>query len=122
MKKKKIKSAISNYNELLVIKKELQKNITKQEKSLKNDILLAGNVFNIYQNFFSKKNKKNNIILNSPSAMILNELLIRLFEPFAKNKKQKQILIPIISSGISYIIVKKLNKKQNSLFKNNQSA
>ena len=113
-KKRMTKGNISDYNEFLAIKKELKKNITKQEKSFINNVLNTKSIYKTTKNiFFTEKNKKNRAFNNS-TILLLNDLLVQFLEPYAKNEKQKQILIPAISLGISYFAVSKLSSKRNS--------
>jgi len=121
-RKRKIKTAISGYQELLAIKKELKRDITKQEKSIKNDLLNVGKIYRTLRKVLFTKKKKKNTIRNNPATFILSELLVHFMEPYAKSNNQKQILLPVISFGMSYFIVNRLNSISKSLFKRNRSA
>ena len=116
--KKKVKGEISGYHELLAIKKELRKNIEKQEEHFNNDIFKIDKIYNSTLKFLlSRKKNKENIFDNS-NTLILNDLIVRFLEPYAKGSKEKQILLPPVSLGISYFIINLLNygfrKKQSS--------
>ncbi len=107
---RKPKSTISTYNELLLIKGELKADIKHQEELFNNDILLAGNMVNTIKLSFSK-NKKDNKLLKNSLIVLLNDLFVGLLKPYAKNKKQKHIYIPLLSSVLSIIMANKMNMK-----------
>ncbi len=115
--KKKVRGKISGYSELLAIKKELQNNITKQEKYFHDDLLSINNIYNTTLGFLTRKKNKEKIFNNS-DTLILNDLLLKIIEPHIKNDKQKQILLPAISLGISYFAINLINRG----FSNKQST
>ena len=115
--KKNVRGKISGYHELMAIKKELRKNIIKQEESFNNDILSIDNIYNTTMTFLTRKKNKEKIFNNS-STLLLNDLIVQFIEPYLKSEKQKQIILPTISLGISVFVVNLLNsgfrKKQSS--------
>ena len=109
MKKRKIKGEISGYGEFVAIKRELRKKISKQEKSFNNDILSIDNVYNTTMTLLKRKKNKKKIFDNS-STLLLNDLIVQFIGPYLKNKKQKQVILPTISLGISVFVVNLLNR------------
>ena len=116
-KKKNVRGKISGYHELIAIKKELRKNILKQEESFNNDILSIDNIYNTTMTFLTRK-KNNEKVFDNSSTLLLSDLITQFTEPYLKNSKQKQILLPQFSLGISYLVINMLNrgleKKQSS--------
>jgi len=72
-RKRKIKTAISGYQELLAIKKELKRDITKQEKSIKNDLLNVGKIYRTLRKVLFTKKKKKNTMRNNNNNKSCNQ-------------------------------------------------
>ena len=109
MKKSNVKGKISGYNELVAIKRELSKNISKQEKSFNNDIMSIDNVYNTTMTFFKRRKNKKKVFDNS-NVLMLSDLITQFAEPYIKDKKQKQVYLPAVSLGISFFVTNLLNR------------
>ncbi|GEM_PF-6204707 len=116
--KKKEKSRISNYNELLAIKRTLRKNIANQEESLSNDIFSLNHLYNTYVKVFISK-KKGKKKLDNKNVLALNDMMTELINPLVKNSKHKDVYAPVLSLGISVLVVNLLN---NSFQKNKSTS
>lgn len=106
--KRKAKSRISNYDELLAIKRTLRRNIADQEDSLSSDIFSFNNIYNNYiKGFVSKKRKKKKFDNNN--ILALNDVMSELLNPLVKNSKHKDVYAPVLTLGISVLVVNLLN-------------
>ena len=115
--KKGNRSRISSYDELLAIKNELRKNIYRQEDSLNNDIFNVDRVYNAAIRMVTAR-KKGRKVFNNDNVLALSDLLSQLINPFVKNIKQKETIIPVVSLGLSFLVINLLN---GSLEKKNES-
>ncbi len=110
MKKMNRKGKISGYNEFVAIKRELRKNISKQEESFNNDILSVDSIYNTTMKLLTRKNNNKKVFDNS-NILMLNDLIIQFAEPYLKSEKQKQVFLPAISLGISVFVTNILNNR-----------
>jgi hypothetical protein len=117
MKKSNVKGEISGYREFVAIKRELRKNILKQEESFNNDILSIDNIYNTTMTFLTRKKKKEKVFDNS-NTLMLSDLIVQFVEPYIKDKRKKQVVLPAISLGISFFVTNLLNNG----FQKNQST
>ena len=115
MWKRKQKSTISNYNDLLLVKEELRSGVLDSEESFRSDIAFAGDVIKAFKISISKKKSKQERKFFKDSLMVLfDDLFVKFLQPYAKNNKQKQVYIPLISIVFSYFIADRLSNKFNS--------
>jgi archaellum component FlaF (FlaF/FlaG flagellin family) len=116
--KKGNRSRISSYNELLAIKGELRRNISRQEDSLNNDVFKVDRVYNAAIKMVTAR-KKGRKVFNNDNVLALSDLLSQLINPFMKNNKQKEAIIPVVSLSISVLVINLLNgslqKKKSDL-------
>ena len=106
--KRKVRSRISSYDELLAIKRTLRRNIADQEDSLTNDIFSFNHIYKNYiKGFVSKKRAKKKFDNNN--ILALNDIMSELLNPLVKNSKHKDVYAPVLSLGISVLVVNLLN-------------
>ncbi len=114
MLKKKPKNIISNYDDLLLVKKELRSKILDHEVSFTKDITLVGNAIKVLKISISKKRtKKDKRFIKQSLRFLIDDMLLHILQPFAKNKKQEQLFVPIVSTVLSYLIADKIGSKSN---------
>ena len=110
--KKKPKNTISNYDELLLVKKELRSKIMDHEDSFAKDITLVSNAIKVFKISISKKRtKKDERLIKQSLRLLIDDMLVYILQPFAKNNKQEQLFVPIVSTVLSYLIADKIGSK-----------
>ena len=113
--KKRPKNTISNYNDLLTIKGELRSRIEDHEESFKEDIAYTGNVIKVLKISLSKKkSKKDSKFVKQSFRLLIDDLFVRFIHPYAKNEKQRQVYIPLVSTVLSFFIVDRISAKFKS--------
>lgn len=86
-----------------------------QEDSFAKDIKLVGNTIKVLKISVSKKRtKKDKKFIKQSLIFLIDDTLNYILKPFAKNRKQEQLFMPIVSTVLSYLIVNKIGSKSNS--------